>query len=441
MAFRTFDERDAGYELAQQRTPDRRLIRQIQDTLRYPNALLIVALLTIKPWLQSKMAQNRSWQNREWKSDQPVLLVGIWEKGEVRIDMARLIQQAKQQGAYVVGVNTSRLADPDQSSDLFDLYVERFNYGRDFGSYKTGVLEIQKRIGLANIPRLVFLNDSVYLLEKETPEFLKNMLFSKIDVLGATENFEIRRHLGSFAISVGNRVLTNSKFLRYWQNYRLSDLRTRVIRRGEMDFTKVLEKCASSETQFDALYSVRTVSGFLKASPKNIDTALALTTHSRNHWRKLTIRQVLEAWRQRNLYTATNQLTGGYLNTDSSMNIVSAPTTLVAAQKELMRLYPSLDKKAVAVEIEELAVGALLLTCVSGSQIHQNGLLFHHLGCPLVKLDAIYRGTWSYEDSEKLLSHVSATDKVELSSLLYSRAYGEDVLRGWRRAAFMRGII
>jgi hypothetical protein len=98
-------------------------------------------------------------------------------------------------------------------------------------------------------------------------------------------------------------------------------------------------------------------------------------------------------------------------------------------------------KKAVAAEIRELTIGALLLTCVSGSQVHQNGLLFHQLGSPLVKLDVIYRGTWSYEDAEKLMTSISVSDKVELSRLLYSRAYGEDVLRGWRRAAFMRGII
>jgi hypothetical protein len=441
MAARTYDELNAEYELAQQRTPGKRLIRQLLDTLRYPNALLVVTALTIKPWFQSKFADDRILRNREWKSGQPVLLIGLWEKGELRADVSRLLKLARKQGAYVVGVNTSRLSNPTTGDDVFDLYIERFNYGRDFGSYKSGILRIQKQIGLSNIPRLVLLNDSVYYLEKETPEFLEKLLSTDTDVLGATENFEIRRHLGSFAISIGNNVLRNPKFLNFWKKYRLSDLRTRVIRRGEMSLTKVLEKCATSDNQFDAIYSVKTVSQFLQSDVKNIDTALALTTHGRNHWRKLTMRQVLEAWRQRNLYTVTNLNLGTQINTDSSLDTVSAPTTLVATQKELSRLYPSVDKKAVAAEIKELAIGALLLTCVSGSQVHQNGLLFHHLGSPLVKLDVIYRGTWSYEDAEKLMTSVSFSDRADLARLLYSRAYGEDVLRGWRRAAFMRGII
>jgi hypothetical protein len=441
MALRTFEESDSEYELAQQRPPSKRLIRQILDTLRYPNALLVVAALTIKPWFQSKFADDQILRNREWKSGQPVLLIGLWEKGELRADVSRLLKLARKQGAYVVGVNTSRLSNPTSGEDLFDLYIERFNYGRDFGSYKAGILRIQKQIGLSNVPRMLLLNDSVFYLEKETPAFLEKLLSSKIDVLGATENFEIRRHLGSFAISIGNSVLSNPKFLNFWQKYRLSDLRTRVIRKGEMNLTKVLEKCATSDNQFDAIYTVKSVSHFLRADAKNIDTALTLTIHSRNHWRKLTMRQVLEAWRQRNLYTVTNQNSGGYINTDSSLDTVSAPTTLVAAQKELTRLYPSLDKRAVAAEVKELTVGALLLTCVSGSQVHQNGLLFQHLGSPLVKLDVIYRGTWSYEDTEKLMTSVSESDRTELARLLYSRAYGEDVLRGWRRAAFMRGII
>ena len=441
MALRTFEESDSEYELAQQRPPSKRLIRQILDTLRYPNALLVVAALTIKPWFQSKFADDQILRNREWKSGQPVLLIGLWEKGELRPDVSRLLKLARKQGAYIVGVNTSRLSNPTTGEDVFDLYIERFNYGRDFGSYKTGVLRIQKQIGLSNIPRMLLLNDSVFYLEKETPAFLEKLLSSNIDVLGATENFEIRRHLGSFAISIGNSVLRNPKFLTFWQKYRLSDLRTRVIRKGEMNLTKVLEKCATSDNQFDAIYTVKSVSHFLQSDLKNIDTALALTTHSRNHWRKLTMRQVLEAWRQRNLYTVTNLNSRTQINTDSSLDTVSAPTTLVAAQKELSRLYPSVDKKAVAAEIRELTIGALLLTCVSGSQVHQNGLLFQHLGSPLVKLDVIYRGTWSYEDAEKLMTSVSESDRTELARLLYSRAYGEDVLRGWRRAAFMRGII
>jgi hypothetical protein len=39
------------------------------------------------------------------------------------------------------------------------------------------------------------------------------------------------------------------------------------------------------------------------------------------------------------------------------------------------------------------------------------------------------------------LKKLSPADRDQLSRLLYSRAYGEDALRGWRRAAFMRGLI
>jgi hypothetical protein len=123
------------------------------------------------------------------------------------------------------------------------------------------------------------------------------------------------------------------------------------------------------------------------------------------------------------------------------MDFVATPASMADGIKDVKRLYPTVDKKIAEKQIYDLTISGLLLTFASGSQIHQNGLLLHYLGCPLVKIDAIYRGAWSYEDAEKLLSKLEPQDQSELAAFLYARAYGEDALRGWRRAAFMRGLI
>ncbi len=438
--FQTYDERDMDYELAQQRPSGRRLIRRILDAVRYPNAKLVVWLSTFGPWLKWKFSSDSITVNKPLEN-QPVVMMILWEKGKVRPDIERTLRVAKSMGAHILAINTARLSPESIQPDLFDTYIERFNFGRDFGSYKTGILYLQKMYGLANISRLVILNDSVYYLEKESKEFIQNLLNTDKEVLGATENFEVHRHIGSFAVSIGNPVLKSKHFQKYWMRYRLSDLRVKVIKKGEMKLTKVLQKAVSSDSEFDILYSVKNVSEYLNQSQQNVEKALALAVQSRNHWRKLTVRQVMEAWRSRNLFTSIPQNKSDFINPLSFDEIIATPLTFAEAVKELKRLYPQLDAKVMQKQLYELVIGALLLTSVSGSQIHQNGLLFHEFGCPLVKLDVIYRGAWSYEDAEKLLKRLTPSDRTDLARLLYARAYGEDVLRGWRRAAFMRGLI
>ena len=93
-------------------------------------------------------------------------------------------------------------------------------------------------------------------------------------------------------------------------------------------------------------------------------------------------------------------------------------------------------------DLKMKAKGLWVGTTASGSQIHQNNNLLISMGCPLVKLDLIYRGAFSYEDAEIMFSQIDNKEDVELlRDMLYRRAYGLDVLRGWQRSAFNKGLI
>lgn len=72
----------------------------------------------------------------------PIMLLALYEKGLLRPDVVRLLDQARAAGMYVVAVNTLKLHDPGMVAGMVDCYIERPNYGRDFGSYKTGFLHI-----------------------------------------------------------------------------------------------------------------------------------------------------------------------------------------------------------------------------------------------------------------------------------------------------------
>jgi len=76
-----------------------------------------------------------------------------------------------------------------------------------------------------------------------------------------------------------------------------------------------------------------------------------------------------------------------------------------------------------------------------GSQIHQNAAVLLEIGLPIIKLDGLYRGMFNNYDVLRLQKKLNETEARELSALLLDRPYGGQMLYGWKRAAFLRGLI
>lgn len=220
----------------------------------YPLALVIVATKSEARRVQSYGKSPKIHFQKEYDG-RPILLFAVYQKGTLRPDCVRMLQAARENGMYIVAVNTLRLTEPEQLSDLVDCYIEKFNFGRDFSSYKTGFLHIFQNAWHEKCPRLVMINDSVFFARDRISKFFDDLLTSEVEVLGSTENYEIEYHLGSFCIAMCGSILRQKRFQSYWRKYYLSDIRPVVIYRGEMKLSRTLKKCASSEAQFQALYS------------------------------------------------------------------------------------------------------------------------------------------------------------------------------------------
>jgi hypothetical protein len=63
------------------------------------------------------------------------------------------------------------------------------------------------------------------------------------------------------------------------------------------------------------------------------------------------------------------------------------------------------------------------------------------MGLPLIKLDGLYRGMWDDSDILALKALLSPANFEECVNLLYQKPFGGDVLFGWKRVAFYRGLI
>ena len=90
----------------------------------------------------------------------------------------------------------------------------------------------------------------MFFSKKHIHKFIADMLSSPCEVLGATENYEIEHHLGSFCIAISGGVLNAAKLKDYWKGYRNTDVRPVVIKTGEMEFSKVLKRVVRSSENF-----------------------------------------------------------------------------------------------------------------------------------------------------------------------------------------------
>lgn len=134
--------------------------------------------------------------------------------------------------------------------------IERINFGYDFGGYRDGILSIRQ--SLPELDRLVIMNDSVWLTPTDDSDWIDQVTALNVDFAGASTDqglpkerpadFEQQAwtyttthkgfHYGSFAICVGERVVRDPGFLKFWQKYPLTNDKALTIERGEKGLTQ-----------------------------------------------------------------------------------------------------------------------------------------------------------------------------------------------------------
>lgn len=149
------------------------------------------------------------------------------------------------------------------------LVIERPNIGYDFGGYRDAIMQISEKLN--DLDRLYILNDSVWMVDADQSWFSAARA-TGCEFVGATSNYGIARHnaaefqnitwshsakhpnfhYASYALSIGDRILKNPKFLSYWRKFRITNSKKRTIKRGEIGLTQWVlkhgyEHCATCE--------------------------------------------------------------------------------------------------------------------------------------------------------------------------------------------------
>lgn len=420
-----------------------KLISRIHTALLYPMARVIVEGQSAVQRVRS-IGKKANVRHEAPYGGERILLLALYEKGVLRPDILRLLAEAKAQGLYVLAVNTLRLKDPGALTGLIDCYIERPNFGRDFGSYKTGFLHVYARGWEKTCPRLLMLNDSVFYSSRGLSKFLTDLATSPVEILGATENFEIEYHLGSFCIAMAGSVLRDARVRRYWAGYRVTDVRPKVIRRGEMKLSRTLKRAVSSPDQFGALFSSARFVGSLRSTPSLVE---AMFRDARNSnlvdWPRFEVERIAQIIRGRFVVPRFEREEKLELQLASTVGELHEEHLIANSADTLRYLTRHVkDSSERGEEVLHEAISAVAAEVfMSGSQIHQNATVLLGLGLPIVKLDGVYRGMFNAIDVLRLQAKLPEDEARALADLLLERPFGGRTLVGWKRSAFYRGLI
>jgi rhamnosyltransferase len=161
--------------------------------------------------------------DREGKVDQHVLfylqkLSGI--ACQVVFVTVSVLDQESLNALSAIGVNT----------------VQRDNVGYDFYSYKTGL----EQLNLENFDEIVLCNDSVYGPFNDLSEVCNKMKARGADFWGITESHEYARHLQSYFLCFGRRVILSEEFREFWDKLEVLNNKSEIIRRYEVGLSQAL---------------------------------------------------------------------------------------------------------------------------------------------------------------------------------------------------------
>ncbi|KIC85371.1 rhamnan synthesis F family protein [Pantoea agglomerans] len=384
-----------------------------------------------------------------------VMLLALYEKTSLRSDTLELLKEAKRNDVFIIAVNTLKLEEVNFPNEFTDVYIERDNYGRDFGSYKAGMKYFFDNNFHEKCERLLIINDSVFFSKLGLADFVRNLFETKVEVLGATENSQHSHHLGSFCISVAGKITRNDKFKKFWYDYKASNVRPLVIKRGEFGLSKLLKSLVSSEQEFKSLFNVSLMERKLREDLEFYKNYYYFRREGVRGWANRSITGVL----------ANDEILSSYYNQYLIKNNLPAQPIISAQSDDVVAKVSAKDAtKPRAKNVDYLdavnffrnycnnevfmnsqfkqrVVALYLDEFTMGSQIHVNCLALHHVGLPIIKLDLMFRCVCSMNDIIKLRDQLDESQQEEFMTLILARLCGDKFLVGLNRLAYQFGIL
>lgn len=281
-------------------------------------------------------------------------------------------------GISVVAVSNLPLLANDEAflETVTHTIIVRRNIGRDFGGYRTGVLHVLDKL---QPDRLMIANDSVFYLSRGLRAFFEE-LCGPHDYAGVAENHAFGYHVGSYALCFGPRVIGDARFRSFWEKYRLSELRPRVIKHGEIALSRLIIR--KLKVNPHVICSATRLAAALRAA--SVEDLMVSAAHMPTPFPS---RQPLQRLKEH----VGDWFAGAPAEPVESPSLQAAGAVAGSPPGHVFEMVKSDYRSAIEHEMLDYAFG--------GSQIHWGSyLLVKLLGCPIIKRDLVIRGVYSVGD-------------------------------------------
>ncbi len=233
----------------------RELLRVLRQPKQWPNDFLsYVGGARYYDWVLAYKAQLR---HGEQDVGEKVAVFLIFPSQGLKPSHLRSLRYLAEKQYKTILVSNLALSDADleQALPLCERFIQRPNFGYDFGGYRDGVLAA---LNAAVAPkRLLLLNDSTWFPIIDGADWVGDIERLDLDFSAAASNFGVPRpdpaqfktmsfdyrtdhkrfHYCSFALAFGPRVLKDPDFRRFWKRFPLTNKKKSTVRRGEVGLT------------------------------------------------------------------------------------------------------------------------------------------------------------------------------------------------------------
>jgi rhamnosyltransferase len=129
------------------------------------------------------------------------------------------------------------LGQQQRAAIYADIVVNRPNVGYDFLSWRIGFEALPN----VSYDEIVFVNDSCYGPCSDIRQFWKRVTALNVDLWGATVNYQFRRHVQSFCMGFGPRLIKSGFAKRFWRSVEIEPDKFKLILRFEVGLSGEVE--------------------------------------------------------------------------------------------------------------------------------------------------------------------------------------------------------
>jgi len=152
----------------------------------------------------------------------------------------KYLEAIRRQNFSIIAVSNCQVSAADLAvlKKLCAQVILRDNVGRDFGAYKTGILEAYQQN--PSMKNLLIANDSVHAPLHDLGVMHQKMENSSYDFWGVTDNSHERYHIGSYYVFFNEKIIVSEKFKSFWLEFSDRKSRRHAIHQGEIALSSLL---------------------------------------------------------------------------------------------------------------------------------------------------------------------------------------------------------